>query len=54
MCVATGFIVLAVVTSFVGAGSDPLARRLWRACRGITTRNERRGITTRKKQEESA
>jgi hypothetical protein len=36
MGLTTGLIVLAVVLSFVGAGSDPLARRLFRVCRGVT------------------
>jgi len=36
MCLTTGLIGLAATMSFVGAGSDPLARRLLRVCRGIT------------------
>lgn len=39
MGLTTGLMVLATGTSFVGAGGDPLVRRLWRGCRSIASGN---------------
>jgi hypothetical protein len=51
MGMTAGLIMLAAMVSFVGAGSEPLARRLWRVCRGITASNA--SATTEKQEQKN-